>query len=212
MKKVQILIADDHPIVRMGLRQILEETMGSIDVDEAENGQSALDKAAKQHYDIMLLDIAMPGLNGLDALKLLKTQCPKLPVLMLSMYPEDLYAVRALRAGAAGYLTKSSAPDELFSAIEKILSGKKFVSASLAERLALELEGNNRERPHENLSDREYQVMLLIASGKTISDIAQDLSLSVKTVSTYRTRVLEKMNMKSNAELIHYALKSGLIS
>ncbi|MEJ2184262.1 MAG: response regulator transcription factor [Nitrospirota bacterium] len=212
MKKVQILIADDHPIVRMGLRQILEETMGSIDVDEAENGQSALDKAAKQHYDIMLLDIAMPGLNGLDALKLLRTQCPKLPVLMLSMYPEDLYAVRALRAGAAGYLTKSSAPDELFSAIEKILSGKKFVSASLAERLALELEGNNRERPHENLSDREYQVMLLIASGKTISDIAQDLSLSVKTVSTYRTRVLEKMNMKSNAELIHYALKSGLIS
>jgi two-component system invasion response regulator UvrY len=212
MKKVQILIADDHPIVRMGLRQILEETMGSIDVDEAENGQSALDKAAKQHYDIMLLDIAMPGLNGLDALKLLRTQCPKLPVLMLSMYPEDLYAVRALRAGAAGYLTKSSAPDELFSAIEKILSGKKFVSASLAERLALELEGNNRERPHENLSDREYQVMLLIASGKTISDIAQDLSLSVKTVSTYRTRILEKMNMKSNAELIHYALKSGLIS
>ncbi len=166
---------------------------------------------SKNDYDVILLDISMPGRSGLDVLKELKGQKPKLSVLVLSIHPEEQYAVRVLKAGASGYLTKESAQDELISAIQKVSTGRKYISASLAERLALDLE-MDAERPlHESLSDREYQVMCMIASGKTVKKIAEELFLSVKTVSTYRARLLDKMRMKSNAELIHYAIKCRLV-
>lgn len=208
---IRILIADDHAIVRAGLKQIVAETSDMIVADEASSGHEALNKVWKNDYDVVVLDITMPGINGLDVLKQLKSQMPELPVLVLSIHPEEQYAVRVLRAGASGYLTKESASDELIMAIRKVSLGRKYVTASLAEKLAFDLETDVEKPLHETLSDREYQVMCMIASGKTVNEIAEELFLSVKTVSTYRSRILEKMKMKSNAELTYYAIKHRLV-
>jgi len=208
---IKILIADDHPIVRKGLKQILSEEIDIGEVGEAQNSQEVLDLVQKQDWDIVVVDITMLGRGGIDVLKELKQLRPKLPVLILSMHPEDQYAVRSLKAGAAGYLTKGSAQEELIKAIRKILQGGKYVSSTLAEKLAFDLEREPEKPLHETLSDREYQVMLMIASGKTISQIAEEMLLSVKTISTYRTRLLEKMKMATNAEITHYAIKNKLV-
>jgi two-component system invasion response regulator UvrY len=208
---LKILIADDHPVVRRGLKQIIADSRDMAVGDEAADGWEVLSKVRASDYDVVLLDVAMPGMDGLDVLTQLKHEKPRLPVLMLSMYPEEQFAIRAFRAGASGYLTKESAPDELVGAIRKVSTGGKYVSSSLAEKLAHDLHEDGKQPPHETLSDREYQVMRLIASGKTVTGIARELSLSVKTISTYRHRILEKMDLKNNAELTHYAIKNGLI-
>jgi two-component system, NarL family, invasion response regulator UvrY len=209
-KPIRVLIADDHAIVRQGLRQILSDTPDLTVAGEAENGVQAVNMVRVGEWDVVLMDVSMPDRNGIDALKLIKKEFPRLPVLILSMYPEEQYAIRALKAGAAGYLTKQSAPELLVTAIRQVASGKKYVSPSLAEELANAI-GEDSERPaHEKLSDREYQTLCMIASGKTPTEIAEALSLSVKTVSVYRARLLEKMNLRNNAELTHYGLKHGL--
>ena len=208
---IRILIADDHPVVRKGLKEIIEETPGMTVVDEAETGAEAIENVRKNAYDVVLLDISMPGIHGLEALKQIKSERPKLPVLILSIYPESQYAVRAIRAGASGYLTKESAPDELITAIRKVWRGRKYITSSLAEELAFAVDTEAGKPLHEKLSDREYEVMCLIARGKTIKEIAKQLFLSPKTVSTYRSRILEKMQKKTNAELIHYAIKQELV-
>jgi DNA-binding NarL/FixJ family response regulator len=208
---IRVLVADDHAIVRRGLKLILEEEFQNIVFGEASNGQEAIDLAWKQDWDIAVLDITMPGRSGLDILKEMKQGRPKLPVLVLSMHPEDQFAVRVLKAGAAGYMTKENVPEELVKAIKKVLAGGKYVSASLAEKLAFRLESDDEKPLHEKLSDREYQVLCLIASGKTVKQISEKLSLSIKTISTYRTRILEKLKMQTNAELTHYALKYRLV-
>jgi two-component system invasion response regulator UvrY len=208
---IRILIADDHAIVRKGLKQIVGDDSNMMVIGEASNGEELIKRVRKGDGDVVLLDIAMPGRGGLDILKQLKEENPKLPVLVLSMYPEDQYAVRALKAGAAGYLTKSSAPDELITAIKKISTGQKYVGVSLAEKLAWDLERSTGKPPHESLSDREYQVLCLIASGKTVKIVAEELCLSIKTISTYRVRLLEKMRMKTNSEVTHYAIKNKLV-
>jgi len=208
---IKILIADDHAVVREGLKQIISETSDMIVAGEADNGQDVLNKVSVQNYDVVLLDISMPGKSGLDVLKQLKSKKPKLPVLMLSVHPEEQYAVRTLKSGADGYLTKGSATDELIAAIRKISQGKKYISSSLAEKLAFDLDMDHEKPRHELLSDREYQVMSMIASGKSVKEIADELSLSVQTISTYRSRILEKMKMKNNAEIIYYAVKQGLV-
>ncbi len=208
---IKLLVADDHAIVRKGIEQIIAETDDIVVSAEARNGQEVMDKAAKNVYDLVLLDIAMPGRDGLEVLKELKKQRPKLAVLMLSMYPEEQYAIRALRSGASGYLTKESAPDELIAAIRKVSAGGKYISSSLAEKLAHKL-GNYSDLPlHEQLSDREYQIMIMLASGKSLTEIADELALSVKTISTYRARLLVKMNMKSNAEITRYTIENKLV-
>lgn len=209
---IRILVADDHAVVRQGVVQILADVKDMLVKDEAQNGTETLDKVSKYEYDVVLLDISMPGRSGLEILEEIKAQRPKLAVLILSMHPEEQYAVRALRAGASGYLTKASAPQELIGAIRKVASGGKYVTASLAEKLADELEVNTGKLPHERLSDREHQVMLMLAGGKSVSDIAAELCLSVKTISTYRTRIMEKMGMKKNAELTLYAVHNKLIN
>ncbi len=208
---IRLLIADDHAVVRRGMKQILAETTDIVAAGEAGNGREALDLIRKNDYDLVLLDISMPGRDGLEVLKELKNLKPKLPVLMLSMYPEEQYAVRSLRSGASGYLTKDSAPDELVAAIRKVHGGGKYVSESLAEKLALKLGADLETPPHETLSDREYQVMCMIASGKAVKEIGAELSLSVKTVSTYRARILMKMKLKSNADLTRYAIDNKLV-
>ena len=208
---LKILIADDHPVFRRGLKQIIAETTDIVVADEAADGLEVLNKVKVGDFDVVLLDISMPGKTGIDVLAQLKYERPKLPVLMLSMHPEEQYAVRALRAGASGYLTKESAPDELVGAIRKVSTGGKYVSASLAEKLASIVQKEGEELPHQTLSDRELHVMCLIASGKTVSEIAKELSLSVKTISTYRSRILQKMKMKNNAELTRYAINNSLI-
>ena len=209
---INILIVDDHVIVRAGMKQILAD-IDDVNVSaEAANGAEALAKVQKQAFDLVLLDISMPGRSGLDVLKELKNMQPHLPVLMLSMYPEEQYAVRALRSGASGYLTKESAPDELIAAIRKVCSGGRYVSASLAENMAFTIDRKSEQAPHESLSDREYQIMCMIASGKAVKDIAEDLSLSVKTISTYRSRILSKMQVKTNADITRYALQNNLVS
>jgi DNA-binding NarL/FixJ family response regulator len=207
---IRVLIADDHAIVRQGLRSILADTEDMSVAGEAENGVRALQMARGGDYDVVLMDVNMPDRNGIDTLKLIRKEQPKLPVLMLSMYPEDQYAIRALKAGAAGYLSKHSAPELLVSAIRQVASGKKYISATLAEQLAEAISEDDRP-PHERLSDREYQTLCMIASGKTLTGIGEELNLSVKTVSVYRARLLEKMKLKNNAELTHYALKHGLV-
>jgi two-component system invasion response regulator UvrY len=208
---IKILIADDHVIVREGLKQIVAETSDMVVAGEAADSQQTLDLALKQDWDIVLLDIAMPGRGGIDTLKQLKSDKPELPVLILSMYPEEQYALRALRAGASGYLTKESASDELIGAIRKVAQHGKYISNSLAEKLAVHIGAGTEKPSHELLSDREYQVMLMIASGKTVKGIAEELSLSVKTISTNRARALNKMGMKNNAEFMYYAMKKGLV-
>jgi len=208
---LRILIADDHPLFRRGLKQIITEASDMVVADEAADGREALSKAATGDYDVLLLDITMPFKNGVDVLSQLKNERPTLPVLMLSMHPEEQYAVRALRAGASGYLTKESAPEELVAAIRKVSTGGKYVSASLAEHLACIVQNDGEALPHETLSNREHQVMCMIASGQTVSEAARELSLSVKTISTYRARILEKLHMKNNAELIRYATMNELV-
>jgi len=209
---INVLIADDHPVVRQGIKQILAEDGEIGELGEAKNSQEVMEQIRQNSWDVIILDITMPGRGGLDTLKEIKGEKPKLPVLILSIHPEDQYAVRALKAGAAGYLTKESAPDDLIKAIKKVNIGGKYISNSLAEKLALHLERDAQKQPHESLSDREYQVLCMIASGKKVKDIAESLSLSVKTISTYRARILEKMKMKSNADLIHYAIQNRLVS
>ncbi len=208
---INILIVDDHAVVRAGLRQIIAGVSDMVVADEAGGAIDALAKIRKKEYSIVVLDIAMPGKSGLDVLKEIRIEHPKLPVLMLSMYPEDQYAVRALRSGASGYMTKDRAPEEMVTAIRAVAAGRKYISSDLAERLAFNLDADMKKEPHEILSDREYQVLCMIASGKTISDIADQLSLSVKTISTYRSRILEKMQLKNNAELTNYAIRNHLI-
>jgi len=208
---MRILIADDHAIVRKGLIQILNETPDVFNIEEASNGWEAIEKAKKTAYSVVLLDISMPGMNGLDVLKQLKIENPNLPVLVLSMYPEEQYAVRILRAGASGYLTKESAPDELVKAVRLVARGKSYISPNVAEQLVLNLSSGGEDLPHSRLSDREFQVLCMIASGHSIKQIATELSLSVKTVSTYRARILEKMGMTNNAEIISYAIKNELL-
>lgn len=209
--KIKILIADDHAIVREGLKQIVAEESDMIVLGEAENSSQLFDLLNRNLYSIIILDINMPGRSGLDALKDIKHLYPDLPVLVLSMYSEELYGIRALRAGASGYLKKASAPDELVSAIQKIVNGKKYISPNLAEKLADNLSDVQNRLLHESLSDREYQIMCLIASGKSAEEIAEDLSLSINTIYTYRNRILEKMSMKSNVELTQYAIQNKLI-
>jgi len=208
---IQVLIADDHAIVRKGLRQILEETVDIVVADEAGNATDVIDLIRHNSYDVLVLDISMPDNTGLDLLKQIKSDHPDQPVLILSMHPEQQYAVRVIKAGASGYLTKESAPEQLIQAIRKIASGGRYITPSLAEKLAMALEVGSEKSMHDALSDREYQVMVLIASGKTVTEIANKLFLSVKTISTYRARVLEKMQMKNNAELTHYAIQHGLV-
>ena len=193
-------------------KQILADVKDMAVKDEAQNGPETLKKVTENEYDVVLLDISMPGRSGLEVLEDIKAQRPKLAVLILSMHPEEQYAVRALRAGASGYLTKASAPQELIGAIRKVAGGGKYVTSSLAEKLADEMEIDTEKLPHERLSNREHQVMLMLASGKSVSDIADELCLSVKTISTYRTRVMSKMGMKKNAELTLYAVHNKLIS
>ena len=208
---MRVLIADDHPIVRQGIKLILSEEYIRLMAEEARNGQEAIDLVLKREWDVVILDITMPGRDGLDVLKELKQLRPKLPVLILSMHSEDQFGMRVLKAGAAGYLTKENVPEELVRAIKKVLSGGKYISPNLAEQLAFNLEQDTERPLHEKLSDREYQVMCMIASGRTVKEIADELSLSMKTISTYRTRVLEKLKMRSNAELTHYAVKNRLV-
>ncbi|MBE7557030.1 MAG: response regulator transcription factor [Anaerolineales bacterium] len=208
---IKVLIADDHPIVRQGLRQILSETADMVVAGEAVNGQEALDQVRAGGWDVLVLDITMPGRSGFDILKEVKCEQPDLPVLVLSIHAEEQLAVRVLKAGASGYVTKENAPNELVRAIRKVVSGGRYVSPGLAESLAFGLDATSDRPRHETLSDREFQVMQLMAGGKTLAEIAEVLSLSAKTVSTYRTRLLEKLNLKTNAELMRYAIENRLI-
>jgi two-component system invasion response regulator UvrY len=208
---MKILLADDHTVVRHGLKQILADEFKRATFGEARNAQEALDLVWKDNWDVVVLDITMPGRSGLEVLREIKKSKPKLPVLVLSMHPENQFAVRVLKRGASGYMTKESAAVELVGAIKKVLAGGRYVSASLAEKLATYLASDNQKPPQELLSDREFQVLRLIASGKIVSEIAGELSLSVKTISTYRTRILEKMGLRNNAELMHYAMQHQLI-
>jgi len=209
---MKILIVDDHAVVRRGLQQIVLDEYEDLVFGEATNGQEALDVLDQQDWDVIVLDISMPGRSGLDVLKEIRKERPTIPVLVLSMHPEDQFAVRVLRAGASGYMTKETAPDELVTAINKVMLGGTYVSPSLAEILAQDLQRDASDTSlHRRLSDREYEVMVMIASGKAVSEIAAELSLSVKTISTYRARILDKVHMKSNAELTRYAIKNGLV-
>jgi len=208
---IRVLIADDHPVVRMGMKHVLEKADDIVITDEAENGAEVLNKVSKNNYDVVLLDISMPGRDGLDVLRQLKEEKPDLPVLILSMFPEKQYAIRVLKTGASGYLAKKSAAYDLINAIRKVSRGGKYVSPSLAEQLAVYIEDETGKPPHETLSNREYQVMCLTCKGKTTKQIAEELCLSVQAISTYRARILEKMNMKNIAELILYAVKNHLV-
>lgn len=207
---IRTLIVDDHAIVRQGLRRILEEAKGIAIKGEAANGVEALKLLLTEKYDVVLLDISMPEKNGIDTLKQIIERDIDTKILILSMYPEDQYAVRLMKAGAAGYLTKETAPEKLVDAIRNVVAGKKHISPNLAELLLLECSIDSGKAPHKILSDREYQVLIMIGSGKQVSEIARKLSLSVKTVSTYRSHILEKMKLKNNAELIHYVLRNNL--
>ena len=204
------LLGDDHAVVRSGLKQLLIDEFQHVNVGEAANANDVLSLARNQRWDIVILDINLPGRSGLDVLSELKKEPIKVPVLVLSMHPEDQFAIRALKAGASGYLTKESAPEELIKAVNKILAGGKYISDTLAEKLAIGLEAGSEKPPHELLSDREFQVLRMIGSGKTPSQIAEELHLSIKTISTFRARILEKMNMKTNAELIRYSIEKKL--
>jgi DNA-binding NarL/FixJ family response regulator/HPt (histidine-containing phosphotransfer) domain-containing protein len=209
---VRVLIVDDHTIVRCGLRAMLANEFSGAAFGEAADARQAFEQLRKAPWDIALLDITLPGKSGLDLLKELKAEWPTLPVLVLSGHPEDQFAVRVLKAGAGGYLTKESAPEELAKAIHKILAGGRYVSPALAEKLALDVGTDSARTPHEMLSDREYAVMALIGSGKTVKEIGAELSLSAKTISTYRARVLEKLSVKNSAEIVQYAIRNGLVT
>ena len=204
---IKVLIADDHAIVRRGLRQILAETKDILLAGEAATASEVMNLVRGERWDVVVLDISLQGTNGIELMGDIRRERPGIPVLILTVYSEEQYAVRAIKAGAAGFLTKESAPDKLLEAVRKVAGGGRYVSAELAETLASVLAGGGGGRPHELLSNREFEVLKMIGSGKTVSKIAQELSLSVKTVSTHRTRILKKMSMKTNAELMHYALR-----
>lgn len=206
----QILIVDDHEIVRRGLKQLLVDELSDVNITEAEDSQKALDQIAKREFDLVLLDINMPGRSGLDVLEEMRQLQPGTPVLVLSVSPEEDFALRCLKLGAAGYLTKRSASDELLVAVKKALGGGKYVTASLAEQMANNYSGNSNHSPHEALSNRELQVLRMIAEGKSLKEIAGELSLSEKTIGTYRSRIAEKMKLASNVELTRYAFQHGL--
>ena len=208
---MRILIADDHPIFRAGVKEILLKEKDVESIGEADTGHKVLELARKRRWDVVLLDLTMPGKDGLQVLPELRREQPELPILVLSAHPEDQLALRLLKSGAAGYLTKDKAPEVLLTAIRKVLRGEKYISESLAEKIALDTVSGATKSLHEMLSQREYQVMTMIAAGKTSTEIAKKLFLSIRTVSTYRARVLEKMNMKTNAELIRYALQNKLV-
>jgi two-component system, NarL family, invasion response regulator UvrY len=208
---IKVLIADDHTVVRKGLRHILSATEDILVGDEAANGAEVIKMIGKNIYDVVLLDISMPGRNGLDILKQIRLQNAKLPVLMLSMHPEEDYAARCFKAGASGYLTKDSAAEELVTAIRKVARGGRYISSSLADKLPFAWESEAGEPSHGQLSDREFQVMCMLAGGKTTTEIADELSLSSQTVSTYKARILEKMKMPSIAHVIRYAIENGLV-
>ena len=208
---MRVLIVDDHAIVRRGLRALLSDEFHGAAFGEASNARQALEELRKGKWDVALLDITLPGKSGLELLKEFKAAQPKLPVLVLSAHPEDQFAVRVLKAGAGGYMTKERAPEELAKAIRKVLAGGQYVSPALAEKLALRVRKDIALTPHETLSDREYEIMCLIASGKTVTEIAGELSLSPKTISTYRVRVLEKLGVKNSAAIVQYAIRNGLV-
>jgi two-component system, NarL family, invasion response regulator UvrY len=208
---IRVLVADDHAIVRRGLRELLGETPDVEVAAEAATSSEALECVRRQPLDVVVLDLSLPGRGGLDLLADIKAERAELPVLILTVHPEDQYAVRALKAGASGYITKESAPEVLVDAVRRAAAGGRYVSPTLAEKLALYLDGARRCEPHEALSDREFQVFRLLAGGRTVGQIAEELSLSVKTVSTYRSRVLEKMGLRTNAELTQYAFRNNLV-
>jgi DNA-binding NarL/FixJ family response regulator len=207
---LQILIADDHEIVRKGLKQILIDEFAFANIEEVSDGTALVEKAKDGNWDIILSDMAMPGLTGLQALEQIKKHNAKVPVLILSMYPADQYALRVIKAGASGYVTKDTAQEELVTAIRRILSGKKYIPSLIAEQIIEEM-GDRKKQLHETLSDRELTVMKMLAEGRSISEIAQQLNLGVTTISTYRSRILEKMNLRTNADLTRYALENELI-
>lgn len=208
---LRILIADDHSVVRKGLRQILLDEFPTAKIEEVPDAEGLIKKVMSDKWDVVVSDLSMPGRSGLDALQQIKLSFPQLPVLILSIHPEEQYALRALKSGASGYLSKDTAPDELVKAVQKVLLGKKYISQSIAEKLADNFSSDTTLNPHESLSDREFDVMKLLANGKSVSEIAEMLSLSVTTVSTYRARVMVKMNLKSNSDLTKYALENKLI-
>lgn len=208
---LKVLIADDHEIVRRGLKQILVEGFAFATIEEAGDCPTLVEKALGGEWDIIVSDLAMPGGGGLEALKQIKKESPSLPVLILSIYPEDQYALRVLKAGASGYLNKDAAPEELVIAIQRILSGRRYVTESMAEKIVQKLEDQNNVPPHELLSDREWDVFRYLAIGRTVSEICEILSLKSTTVSTYRTRILMKMSLRTNADIIQYALENKLI-
>jgi len=207
---IRVLVADDHPVVRVGLREILSQQRDIAVLGEAGTGADVLKLVAQKAWDVIVLDVTLPDRSGLDVLKEIKRERPKLPVLILSAYPEEDYAVRALRAGAAGYVTKSASPEELVRAVRRLAQGLRYMSPAAAEELIGALGNGLDQAPHERLSDREYQVLCLLGSGKSVGRIAQELDRSVKTISTYRARILEKMDMQSNAQLVHYVLQRRL--
>ena len=208
---IKVLITDDHPIVRQGIRQILTECHDIVLVDEAEGGSELLEKARETHYDVILLDISMPGKSGLDLLKDIKVMCPDTAVLILSVHPEAQYAIRALKSGASGYLPKSTLPTELITAVRRAAAGKKYITSSLAEILATDFEQPDEKPIYQSLSDREFDVLCQLASGKSIKEIGENLSLSAKTISTYRERILEKLSLKTTADIIRFAIQEGLV-
>ena len=208
---LKVLITDDHAMIRVGLKQVLLKTFPNAVVGEAKNAQETLDQVRAKNWDLAILDITMPGRSGLDILQDIRLARPRLPVLIMSMHGEDQFALRVLKSGAAGFISKHSAPEELVKAVQKILGGGRYVSPSVAEKMIFDLGKDTEKQPHELLSDRELQVMCMFARGKTNKELATELSLSVKTISTYRARILEKMDMKSNAEITRYAIKTGLV-
>ena len=207
---IKAIVCDDHPIFREGLKKIIGQSRDITVTEEVSDGVTLMEKLHGRRFDVIILDISLPGANGLDILKDLRTSGQATPVLILSMHPEEQYAVRALRAGASGYVAKASVPEELLAAIRKVAGGRKYVSPSLAEQLASELDGSSEKSPHERLSDREFQIMRMIASGRKVKEIAADLCLSPATIGTYRARILSKLNLQSNAELIHYTIENKL--
>ncbi len=208
---IRILIADDHIVVRKGLRQILAEEFTDAFIEDVPDAEELITKVIKEKWDVVISDLTMPGKSGLDALQFIKQNYPSLPVLILSIHPEEQYAIRVLKAGAAGYLSKDTAPDELVNAVRRVLQGKKYITLSIAEKIADTFDQDNDKKLHEILSDREFNVFKMIAAGKAVSEIAESLSLSVTTVSTYRARIMTKMNMKTNANLTLYAIENNLL-
>jgi len=208
---LRILIADDHPLFRQGLADLITREFGAVTIGEAGTAAEMLNLVRTQAWDVVVMDVSMPGRSGPEALRDLKQERPRLPVLVLSMHAEDQYAVRMIKAGANGYVTKASAAGDVCNALRQLLAGEKYISASVGEHLAVVVKSGSEKSPHETLSDREFQVLRLIASGKTSKEIAEELCLSAATVSTYRTRILEKMQLKNNSEITHYAIKHGLV-